>query len=198
MNYLACKRTLVSLGCVVLLLFSCHSPSVPEPVPESMATAPRPIASSTEAPAEDTSSMSAIALENKPSEDASSEQMPAAGQEDLAMRLALVGIDDPQEAKDFLAAMKTAAMGNDRDAIASLIHYPFTTYNTDDAQNVYRSPAEFLSHFDEIVTDSVLTAMQNASYEDLFVNYQGAMIGNGEVWFMKYDEGIEIKSINSL
>ena len=181
----------------MLLLFGCHSPA-PESVTESVETAPRSIASSTEAPAEAMGSVSAIALEGKPLEDAPSEQAPAAGQEDLAMRLTLAGIDDPQEAKDFLAALRTAALSNDRDAIANLIHYPFTSYDTGESQNVYSSPAEFLSYFDEIVTNSVLIAMQNASYDALFVNYQGAMIGNGEVWFMKYDEGVRIKSINSL
>ena len=122
---------------------------------------------------------------------------PAVESDEIARRLPLAGIEDPQEAKDFLSAMKTAAIGEDKDAIANLIHYPFTTYEAGSAQKEYGSSEAFLTDFDEIVTDNVLLAMTNARYEDLFINDQGVMIGDGEVWFMKYDDGIEIKSINS-
>ncbi|MEM9947576.1 MAG: hypothetical protein AAF810_16180 [Cyanobacteria bacterium P01_D01_bin.36] len=118
-------------------------------------------------------------------------------QNNADIRLEMAGIADPQEAKDFLAQMSTAAAKGDRDAIAGLIRYPFTTYDTGNVQKEYGSPPAFLADFDEIVTDNVLAVMQNASYDDLFVNYQGAMIGNGAVWFMKYDEGVRIKAINS-
>ncbi len=117
--------------------------------------------------------------------------------ETIAQRLAVAGIDNPQSAKDFIAQMNTAAAENDRDAIANLIHYPFTTYNVGEPVKTYTTPTELLADFDQIVTPAVLTAMSQATYDDLFANYQGAMIDHGTVWFTQFDEDLKIHAINS-
>lgn len=132
-----------------------------------------------------------VAIEENP---ADSSPVPAS--DDIATRLEIAGITDPQAARDFLSAMRVAAAAGDRDAIANLVRYPFTTYDAGSVQKEYVSSKEFISDFDNIVTASVISAMKDASYDELFVNYQGAMIGDGEVWFMGYDEGIRIKAIN--
>jgi hypothetical protein len=115
----------------------------------------------------------------------------------IAQRLAIAGIKNPQAAKAFIAQMNTAATNDDRQAIAELLHYPFTTYEAGNPIKTYRAPAELLADFEQVVTPTVLTAMAQATYDDLFANYKGAMIGNGEVWFGQFDEGIKILAINS-
>jgi hypothetical protein len=126
-----------------------------------------------------------------------SEEAIASPSESIAQRLAIAGIEDPQAAKDFIAQMNTAATNEDADAIANLIHYPFTTYNLGEPLKTYTTPAELLTDFDQIVTPAVLAAMSQANYDDLFANDQGAMIGNGTVWFNPFDEGLKIQAINS-
>ncbi len=114
----------------------------------------------------------------------------------VSSRLRMANINEPQAAKDFLAQMRGYAIANDQRAIASLINYPFTTYDGGSPVKTYNTPDELLSDFDQVVTPTVLSAMTEAQYKDIFVNYQGAMIGHGAVWFVDYGEGIRIKAIN--
>ena len=201
------KTILMSLA-IASLLFGCNSPSDSSVItPAQPAESPKLSEDSSETPdLSETSDLSETPDFSEPSDlsepseaselsDASDSQ--PMSDDDLETRLAMAGIEGPQEAKEFLEAMRIAAEKEDRVAIAALIHYPFKTYETGVVQAEYESPTAFLVDFDQIVTDDVLSAMQMASYEDLFVNYQGAMIGNGAVWFMKYDEGVRVKAINS-
>ncbi|MFK8185803.1 MAG: hypothetical protein AB8B99_20695 [Phormidesmis sp.] len=183
-----------------MLLVGCNQPSAPS----SVVTESKPAETvETDTPSSSDASLTESAREESAREESAREESAPAetqlspAQAEATARLELAGIEDLQEAEDFLNAMSVAATQGNKEAIANLIHYPFTTYDTGEPQKEYESPAEFLTDFDQVVTDSVLTAMKTASYDDLFVNYQGAMIGNGAVWFMKYDEGVRIKAINS-
>ena len=42
---------------------------------------------------------------------------------------------------------------------------------------------EMIDRFDEIITDKVRAAVMAQDYATLFVNAEGAMFGNGELWF---------------
>jgi hypothetical protein len=119
------------------------------------------------------------------------------GEEAIAQRLAIAGINDPQAVKDFVAEMNSAAAAADPQAIAALVHYPFAIYDNGNIVKTYETSADLLADFDQVVTPSVITAMSQATYEDLFINYQGAMISNGAVWFGQFDEGLKILAINS-
>lgn len=120
----------------------------------------------------------------------------SAAEQRIDERLELANIKEPQAAKDFLEEMRKGAIAQDESAIASLIHYPFTTYDSGNPIKTYASPTELLPDFTQVVTPTVLKTMAEAQYKDIFVNSQGAMIGDGEVWFLDYGEGIKIKSIN--
>jgi hypothetical protein len=111
--------------------------------------------------------------------------------------LAIAGIEEAQAVKDFLAEMRAGAIAGDREAIVSLVHYPFTTYLEGQAINTYQTPAELLADYDQVVSPAVIEAMSVAEYADLFVTSDGAMIGNGEVWFGQFEDGIKIRAINS-
>ncbi len=111
-------------------------------------------------------------------------------------RLFLANITNPQDARDFLEQMRSAATTLDPEALAGLVHYPFVTYNNGRIVKTYATPADLLLDFQEIFTPRVITAMRNAQYSELFVNAQGAMISSGTVWFFQYPEGIKIKAIN--
>ncbi len=45
------------------------------------------------------------------------------------------------------------------------------------------NPRQFLAHFDELLPQTSLDAITAQSFEGLFANAQGVMIGSGEVWF---------------
>jgi hypothetical protein len=118
------------------------------------------------------------------------------GVADPTDRLFLANITNPQDARDFLEQMRSAATTLDPEALAGLVHYPFVTYNNGRIVKTYATPAELLLDFEQIFTTRVITAMRNAQYSELFVNSQGAMISNGTIWFFQYSEGIKIKAIN--
>ncbi len=90
---------------------------------------------------------------------------------------------DPKEAKAFFLGIKTEAAALDRLALVKRVAFPLTV-DLKARRNVkLRNPAQLLKHFDEVFTPKVLGAIHGQAYEDLFVNYQGIMIGSGEVWF---------------
>jgi hypothetical protein len=102
----------------------------------------------------------------------------------------------PQAAKDFVAKMRSAANKTDRSALVALVRFPFTTYDNGRPKVTYHRPQELLRDFNWVFTAKVLKAMRQAEYSRLFVNAQGAMIGNGEVWFDQRPDGVKIKAIN--
>lgn len=112
-------------------------------------------------------------------------------------RLFLANISNPQDARNFLEEMRSAATTLDPVALAALVHYPFVIYNNGRRVKTYGTPADLLLDFEQVFTPGVINAMRDAQYSELFVNSQGAMISHGTVWFFQYPEGIKIKAINS-
>jgi hypothetical protein len=90
---------------------------------------------------------------------------------------------DPKEARAFFLGIKTEARALDRSALVKRVAFPIRV-DLKARRNVkLRTPAQLLEHFDEVFTPKVLGAIHGQAYEALFVNYQGIMIGSGEVWF---------------
>lgn len=58
--------------------------------------------------------------------------------------------------------------------------------------------AQFLAAYDKIVTAKVRNAITAQRYATLFANWQGVMIGDGEVWFSGVGDGntVRITAIN--
>lgn len=111
-------------------------------------------------------------------------------------RLPMAGIEDTQDARDFLARLKSAASSGDRQNLAAMIRYPLTIYADGQEGATYRDAAELLEDFAIVFTPAVMSAIEGAEYQALFVNDQGAMIGDGEIWFDGWDGRVLIKSVN--
>ncbi|MBZ8134192.1 hypothetical protein [Afifella sp. IM 167] len=110
-------------------------------------------------------------------------------------RLDMAGIDKPEEARAFLARLKQAAAADDREALAGMVRYPLNVYGPGKPKT-YGNAKALLADFDKVFTPGVKTAISEATYGSLFIRDQGAMIGNGEVWFDGADGKILIKTIN--
>lgn len=111
-------------------------------------------------------------------------------------RLRMAGIENNQDAKDFLKELKAAARRDDRQTLAGLIAYPVTVFG-EEKSTTYKTPEALLAEFDAVFTPRVLSAIKRARYKSLFVRDQGAMIGNGEIWFDGWQGAVLIKSINA-
>lgn len=109
-------------------------------------------------------------------------ERPLAGQsvEDVNARMELIfGASGP-----FLAAFNaitSAVAERNAAALAPWVEYPLhIAYG--DQELVVENADDFVQYYDEIVTEDVMEAVQNQTYASLFVNEDGVMFGNGEMW----------------
>jgi len=91
-------------------------------------------------------------------------------------------IGDPAKFQAVLTGLKQAVSKHDAAAVADLVSYPITINPRTKTALPVRTSQIFISHYDQIVTPHIADVIQKQKYEDLFVNYQGAMLGSGEVW----------------
>ena len=84
--------------------------------------------------------------------------------------------------RDFYPTLRSAILNGDKEFIANLIYYPVNPSIAGEKVEI-NTREEFLSNYDVIITERILTGAENTLAEDLFVNWQGAMIGQGALWF---------------
>ncbi len=77
--------------------------------------------------------------------------------------------------------LQQAVAKHDATAVAALVHYPIKV-KLHGKPTSLRDPQAFIKNYDRIITPDISAVIQNQKYEDLFVNYQGVMFGNGEIW----------------
>jgi hypothetical protein len=94
-------------------------------------------------------------------------------------------IGDHSKVQRLVTDLQQAVAKHDRTAVAALVHYPIKI-NPGDHPASIRTPQAFIAAYDTIITPAIAAVIQNQKYEDLFVNYQGAMFGDGEVWIMEF------------
>lgn len=94
--------------------------------------------------------------------------------------------------RNFFERLKQAIANNDRAAVAAMIDYPFRA-RIGGKSVTLRDPAHFIAEFDRIVTARVRQAVLDQQYETLFANWQGVMIGDGEIWFSAVGKKGEIR-----
>lgn len=84
--------------------------------------------------------------------------------------------------KEFFFEMKKAVLNSDSLKVADLIKYPITI-KINGKKTKIKNNREFLKHYSRIIDAHIIETVRNQKYAELFANYQGVMIGNGEIWF---------------
>ncbi|WP_313302671.1 hypothetical protein [Stenotrophomonas sp.] len=149
-----------------LLLAACSQPAPPA---KPAADAPPPMeASAPAAPAASTAEPTAAAPA------ASEADAPA---EDARARIESLLGDAAQYEKVF-NAFKTAVVGGDRAAVVEEVHFPL---NIAGGKKI-TGPGEFQRNYEKIITPAVVKAVSEQDFGKVFVNQQGVMIGDGQVW----------------
>ncbi|WP_051978765.1 hypothetical protein [Edaphobacter aggregans] len=91
-------------------------------------------------------------------------------------------LGDPVKFHEAFTHLQQAVARHDAAAIAAMVSYPITINpHTNKAMRV-RTPEAFAASYDKIITPHIAKVVKDQKYEQLFVNYQGAMFGSGEVW----------------
>ncbi|MBN7831344.1 hypothetical protein J5H37_13750 [Stenotrophomonas maltophilia] len=150
-----------------LLLAAC---SQPEPPAQPAADAPPPM----EANAAATPAAEPAAPAAEPAAAAPAAEAPA---EDARARIESLLGDAAQFEKVF-NAFKTAVVGGDRAAVVEQVRFPL---NISDGKKI-TGPGEFQRNYEKIITPAVVKAVSGQDFGKVFVNQQGVMIGDGQVW----------------
>lgn len=80
-----------------------------------------------------------------------------------------------------ITAFQHAVAAGSKEDVAAFIRYPIKV-TIDGRTKVIRSPDAFVKEYDAIMTPDIVNAVKNQAYGDLFVNDQGVMFGDGQVW----------------
>ncbi|MCU1000313.1 hypothetical protein JAK44_04970 [Stenotrophomonas maltophilia] len=146
-----------------LLLAACSQPAPPA---EPAVDAPPPMEASAAATpaAEPAAAAPATAAADAPAEDA------------RARIETLLG--DAAQYEKVFNAFKTAVVGGDRAAVVEEVRFPL---NIAGGKKI-TGPGEFQRNYEKIITPAVVKAVSGQDFGKVFVNQQGVMIGDGQVW----------------
>lgn len=105
---------------------------------------------------------------------------------------------DTNTVNNFAGSIKSYITNENKTELAKLINYPIEVYVKDERTTIENAD-EFILHYDDIITPSFKNAISNCSTKFMFNNYQGVMLGNGEIWFTEIYEkdGLWIRAINN-
>jgi alpha-beta hydrolase superfamily lysophospholipase len=90
-------------------------------------------------------------------------------------------IGDHVKVQHLLADLQQSVASHNPAGVAALVHYPIKV-NPGKKPFTVRSQKEFIKDYDRIITQDISEAILKQKYDALFVNSQGAMLGEGEVW----------------
>jgi hypothetical protein len=102
------------------------------------------------------------------------------------------------ETKSFLAfdqELRGALSKQDAVSMALLVQFPLRI-NADAGSYSLNDPAALQSHFQEVFSAAVRTAVLNQRTAIVFCNYQGAMCGKGVVWINLTSHGYAVRVVN--
>ncbi|HVX82660.1 MAG TPA: hypothetical protein VHB23_14920 [Devosiaceae bacterium] len=80
-----------------------------------------------------------------------------------------------------ISAFQDAVANRNKQDVAAFVRYPIVV-TINGHKRTIRSSAAFVAAYDQIMTPDIVDAVTKQQYGDLFVNDQGIMFGNGEVW----------------
>lgn len=166
-----------------LLLAACSQPTPPvepaadAPPPMTGATPAEAAASATPdaAAAPQAADAAATAAAAAPAGPAATAETGAEG--DVHARIDAVLGDSAQYEKVF-NAFKAAVVGGDRAAVVEEVRFPL---NIAGGRKI-TGPGEFQRNYEKIITPAVVKAVSAQDFNAVFVNQQGVMIGDGQVW----------------
>lgn len=88
---------------------------------------------------------------------------------------------DHETLREAFNLVQQAVSDEDAEALAAMVAYPFeTTLQGEDY--VIQGQDDFVTFYPDLVTDNVADAVLSQDYSNLFLNQDGAMFGDGEMW----------------
>jgi hypothetical protein len=92
-----------------------------------------------------------------------------------------LSVGDHVKVQQLLTHLQQSVASHNAPSVAGLVHYPIKV-NPGKKPFTIKNEKAFIKDYDRIITHDIQDAILKQKYENLFVNSQGAMIGDGEVW----------------
>jgi len=87
--------------------------------------------------------------------------------------------------KAFFQKIRLAVENHDAKWMAKNIGFPITV-SLNGKRVPIKSEKSFITNYDIIVTKSIVDAVLSQDENDMFKNWQGIMVGHGQLWFNEY------------
>ncbi|MFC7559144.1 hypothetical protein ACFQY3_09280 [Paenibacillus farraposensis] len=94
-------------------------------------------------------------------------------------------------------ALQKAVADNDKEKVANYILYPLRVNDSEKSLTI-PNKKDFMAKYDQIFTDAIREALVNQKTDDLFVNYQGVMVGSGELWLRRAADNPKVFGVFSI
>lgn len=109
----------------------------------------------------------------------------------------VAGIQDPKAFLNTFKALQKAVADNDKEKVANYILYPLRVNDSEKSLTI-PNKKDFMAKYDQIFTDAIREALVNQKTDDLFVNYQGVMVGSGELWLRRATDNPKVFGVFSI
>ena len=107
---------------------------------------------------------------------------PALAQTDADVTAAInANFGDAEPFIEAFDAIQAAVEAGDAETFASWISYPFRV-TVDGEAYVFEAEDVVVDQYQSMMTDEIKTAILDQQYKDLFVNAEGVMFGDGQLW----------------
>ncbi|MBE5995541.1 MAG: hypothetical protein E7247_24495 [Paenibacillaceae bacterium] len=104
---------------------------------------------------------------------------------------------DAADVENFAKQIKLNIMEDKRQEFADLINYPINVTINNKKISI-NSSEEFIQRYNDIITSDFKNKLSNSYTKYLFSNSMGVMLGDGEIWFDKFNnQGFRIYAINN-
>ena len=110
-------------------------------------------------------------------------------------RYELIGITNAKEFEKSFNTIKHLVKNNEKSKVANYVSYPLNV-NKEDKKIKIQSKEDFIKNYNSIITENVKKALLDQDVAKTFVNYQGVMVGSGEIWFTHVKNKAMIYAIN--
>ena len=78
-------------------------------------------------------------------------------------------------------AIQAAVAADDAETFAEWVSYPFSVTVDGEAYS-FEGPEGVVEHYESMMIDEIKAAIVDQQYKDLFVNAEGVMFGDGQLW----------------
>ncbi|BAH43125.1 hypothetical protein BBR47_21480 [Brevibacillus brevis NBRC 100599] len=110
-------------------------------------------------------------------------------------RYEVAGITNAGAFEAFFEKLQEAVKNSDKTEVAKHVRYPLRV-NKDGKSQFIRDEQQFLEEYNRIMTEKVKEAFLQQKVTDTFVNDQGVMVGNGEIWLGQFSNRFVVFAIN--